>query len=399
MKIKQIRPVLLSAPYAKINENLEVDFHLHSGYRTVGMVEITLENGLKGYGEGYLAVFAPHVFVEIVNLITPYIIEENIRDIEHLLRKIGMITGYWGYQGAAQHVVSAFDIAIHDCKAQLLGIPVYQLYDPKAKNTIKLYGSGGDSPSPELLKKEFEYLNSLGINIFKIRARKNQVEKARFALKEGLKYGIEIAIDMTQNLANPGQNIDEVVAFHEEICAISGFKLFFLEEVLGLYDGDRYPDLRKQTDTLIAGGEVVTTSKELNRRIEQGWYDIVQPDATVIGGITALCEVFKKASQYTTQVFVHCWGGPVCMAANYHSALAFKGEVAEWPMPYYPLRDEMMIEPWSIKNGGLTIPKIPGLGIKLNRDIEEKYQFRETAIYSCIPKEIELIPDEQWNRT
>ena len=46
MKIKQIRPVLLSAPYAKINENLEVDFHLCSGYRTVGMVEITLENGI-----------------------------------------------------------------------------------------------------------------------------------------------------------------------------------------------------------------------------------------------------------------------------------------------------------------------------------------------------------------
>lgn len=397
MKIKQIRPVLLSAPYAKINENLEVDFHLCSGYRTVGMVEITLENGIKGYGEGYLAVFAPHVFVEIVNLITPYIIEEDIRDIEHLLRKIGMITGYWSYQGAAQHVVSAFDIAIHDCKAQLLGIPVYQLYNRKAKNTIKLYGSGGDSPSPELLKKEFEYLNTLGINLFKIRARNNQVEKARFALKEGRKHGIEIAIDMTQNLANPGQNIDEVVAFYKKTCAGTGSKLFFLEEVLGLYDGDRYPDLRKQIDTLIAGGEIVTTSKELNRRIEQGWYDIVQPDATVIGGITALCEVFKKSSEYNTQVFVHCWGGSVCMAANYHSAFAFNGEVAEWPMPYYPLRDEMLIEPWSIKNGELTIPKIPGLGIKLNSDIEEKYQFRETAIYSCIPKEIELIPDEQWN--
>lgn len=118
--------------------------------------------------------------------------------------------------------------------------------------------------------------------------------------------------------------------------------------------------------------------------------------ATVIGGIKALCEVFKKASEYNTQVFVHCWGGPVCMAANYHSALAFKGEMAEWPMPYYPLREEMMIEPWSINKGRLTIPKIPGLGIRLSSEIEEKYQFRETAIYSCISRETELSPDEQW---
>ena len=397
MKIKQIRPVLLSAPYARKHENLEVDFHLSSGYRTVGMVEITLEDGTKGYGEGYLAVFAPQVFVEIVTLITPYIIGEDIMNIEHLLKKIGIVTGYWSSQGAAQHVVSAFDIAIHDCKAQLLGIPVYQLYNPNAKNTIKLYGSGGDSPTPELMKKEFEYLNTLGIKAFKIRTRNNQVEKARFALREGRKYGIEIAIDMTQNLVNPGQSVNELVAFYEKICTGIGSKLFFLEEGLGLHDVDSYPDLRKQIDALIAGGEIVTTSKELNLRIGQGWYDIVQPDATVIGGIKALYEVFKKASEFNTQVFVHCWGGPVCMAANYHSALAFKGEVAEWPMPYFPLRDEMMIEPWSIKNGKLTLPEIPGLGIKLNKDIEEKYPFRETAIYSCIPKETELIPEQQWN--
>ncbi len=269
-----------------------------------------------------------------------------------------MITGYWSSQGAAQHVMSAFDIAIHDCKAQLLGIPIYQLYNPDAKNTIKLYGSGGDSPTPELMKKEFEYLNILGIKSFNIRTRNNQVEKARFALREGRKYGIEIAIDMTQNLANPGQSVNEVVGFYEKICAGTDSKLFFLEEVLGLNDVDSYPELRKQIDTLLAGGEIVTTSKELNQRIEQEWYDIVQPDATVIGGIKALCEVFKKASEYNTQVFVHCWGGPVGMAANYHSALAFKGEIAEWPMPYYPLREEMMIEPWSIKNGELTIPNI-----------------------------------------
>ena len=88
MRIKQIRPVLLSAPYARKHENLEVDFHLSSGYRTVGLVEITLEDGTKGYGEGYLAVFAPQFLVEIETLITPFIVGEDINNIEHILRKI-----------------------------------------------------------------------------------------------------------------------------------------------------------------------------------------------------------------------------------------------------------------------------------------------------------------------
>jgi hypothetical protein len=47
------------------------------------------------------------------------------------------------------------------------------------------------TPTPQLMKKEFEYLNLLGIKAFKIRDRNNQVEKACFALKEGRKYGID----------------------------------------------------------------------------------------------------------------------------------------------------------------------------------------------------------------
>ncbi len=42
-RIEGIRPVLLSAPYTS-PENLEVWSHLRSGYRTTGLVEVTLED-------------------------------------------------------------------------------------------------------------------------------------------------------------------------------------------------------------------------------------------------------------------------------------------------------------------------------------------------------------------
>jgi L-alanine-DL-glutamate epimerase-like enolase superfamily enzyme len=85
MKITHIRPVLLSAPYAKPVENLEVELHLKSGYRTTGLVELTLEDGTTGLGEAYLAVFAPKVFTEIVNLITPYVIGLHVLDIPSVM--------------------------------------------------------------------------------------------------------------------------------------------------------------------------------------------------------------------------------------------------------------------------------------------------------------------------
>ena len=60
-RIVRVRPVLLSAPYADAG-NLEVQLHLPGGHRTCGLVEVTLEDGTTGLGEGYLAVFAPQVF-------------------------------------------------------------------------------------------------------------------------------------------------------------------------------------------------------------------------------------------------------------------------------------------------------------------------------------------------
>jgi len=396
MKIKNIRPVLLSAPYAKPAENLEVDFHLKSGYRTTGLVEITLDDGTTGIGEAYLAVFAPRVFVEIVNLVRPYLLNMEMMDIPSLMQRISIVTGYWSFQGAAQHVVSAFDIALHDCKGKLLNLPVYKLYDPLAKNTIQLYGSGGDSSMPGYMNNEFAYLNSLGIRYFKIRARKNQVHKTIYALKKGREVGIEIAVDMTQNLVNPGNSMDEILLFYDTIHVGSDANIFFFEEVLGVNDGHLYPELRAKLPVKIAGGEIVTTSQELNQRIGQSWYDIVQPDATVVGGISAVLEVFKNANVCNTDVFVHCWGGPVCMAANYHAALAAGGSMAEWPMPFYPLRDIMMVEPWNIKDGQLTISDKPGLGVELTREIEEEFKFKEEAVYSCIPDHSSVLSDNIW---
>ena len=88
MKIKEIRPILLSCPYSDIYKNFEVIKHLNSGYKTIGLVEIKLENGVTGYGEGYLAVFAPKVFTEIVNLISPSLIGEDCNNSKKLIKKI-----------------------------------------------------------------------------------------------------------------------------------------------------------------------------------------------------------------------------------------------------------------------------------------------------------------------
>lgn len=381
--IKHIRPVLLSAPYGDKKSNAEVQLHLPSGYRTCGMVEVTLENRISGLGEGYLAVFAPLVFKETVDLLAPLLVGKSVDDVEGLKNDLILATGYWSLQGAARHVISAIEIALMDALAQTRNMPLFQLLGGENK-PLQLYGSGGDSVNQSFMEEELKYLKDLGINLFKIRARKDDLEKAVWTMNKAKEYDIEVAIDMTQNLSSPGQSVDDVLGFEKNILKQTGKLPVFIEEALGMDHLSGFPDLKMRSASPVAGGEIVTTELELIERINNGYYHIVQPDATVIGGVVSVMKVFDASSKSGVKTLVHCWGGPVGMMANYHAAIAGNGKMAEWPMPYFPLRDELVVESWRIESGHLRLGELPGLGVRLNAEIEEKYTFSEDAVYQCM---------------
>ena len=383
-KIKTVRPILLSAPYADADINAEVQLHLPSGYRTCGLVALTLEDGTQGLGEGYLAVFAPQVFAETIKLLTPLLVGREAEDYPAIMADLVTATGYWSLQGAARHVLSALEIALIDCAARLQQVPVYELLGGKAKS-IAMYGSGGDSVDAVAMEAELQSLQQRGIRYFKIRARPAQLEKAVWTIRRAEAYGIRIAIDLTQNLANPGLSVEEVLAFEAQLLARSGTLPFFLEEALGMAHAHQYPELKKRAQSRIAGGEIVTTEAELIARVRQQYYHIAQPDATVVGGIRPVIDIFAAAQAQQVETVVHCWGGPVGMMANYHAAVAGKAELVEWPMPAFPLREVMVEEPWQIASGMLTLPTLLGLGVKLTPEVERQYPFRPEAVYQCLP--------------
>jgi len=394
-KIAHIRPVLISAPYSS-EESLEVRINLKSGFKTCGLVEITLEDGTTGLGEAYLAVFAAHVFEEMVKLVAPYLLGKEVEDINARYNDLCAVTGYWSLQGAARHVVGACEIAMVDAKAKFFGVPAYSILGGKCVESIRLYGSGGDSATPQGMEAELEQLRSMGINLFKIRAQNCEISKTVWTLERAASVGIGVGVDMCQNLANPAQTASDVVRFLEKVYCRTEERIVFLEEALGPMDVDNYSLLRAKINTKICGGEIVNTAAEMCRRVEHGVYDFVQPDATVIGGIGQVLEVFAACRQHGSQAVVHCWGGAVCMMANYHAAFAGGGQLAEWPLPKFALRQAMMTEPLGIEGGNLIAPATPGLGVKLTPEIEAKYPFREEAVYTCLEDLRELPSDRVW---
>ncbi len=62
-------------------------------------------------------------------------------------------------------------------------------------------------------------------------------------------------------------------------------------------------------------------------------------------------------------------------------------------MPDYPLRRDMLGAPLQMENGALKAPEFPRLGVSLIPEVEERYTFREDAVYTCL-EDTTLLPDE-----
>ena len=394
--VEHVRCVLLSSPYAD-EEELEVKCHYPNGpKRTVGMVEVTLDNGVTGLGEGYLAVFAPHVFESIVDLCAPHLVGADAFDIGERIRDLCRVCDYWSLQGAARHVISAFDIALVDAKAKSKGVPAFDLLGGGQAKSIRMYGSGGCCYTKKRFQREATTLHSMGIDLYKIRALTEHIHRTAWILNEADRHGIEVGVDMCQNLANPAQPVDDVVAYVEAVHQHTDHRIVFLEEAIGPADPAGFKALRRRIEPKVCGGEIITTPAEMIDRMKDGIYDFVQPDASVIGGISATLEIFCAGQKLDTEVVVHAWGGPVAIMANYHAAFAGNAQLVEYPMFPFPLRQAMMTTPIDIEHGRLLKPTAPGIGVTLTPEIEAKYRFDRTAVYNCRGIKLETPQDDYW---
>ena len=394
--IADVRCVLLSSPYADADDPEIKECFPNGPKRTVGMVEVTLENGVRGLGEGYLAVFAPLVFKAIVELCAPHVVGRDGLDIDRRVRDLRSICDYWSMQGAARHVISAFEIALQDARAKCRGVPVHTMLCRGAADSIRIYGSGGCCDAREQFEREFDLLASGGIDLYKMRSQKGDIHRTVWVLEQAAARGIAVGVDMCQNLADPPQPVDDAITFIEAVHQQTGERMRFLEEALGPDSPEGFAELRQRTDVPVCGGETITTPRELLERVRLGAFDFVQPDASVIGGIGAVMEVFGNVRQYGVDVVVHAWGGAVAIMASYHAALAGGGSLVEYPMLAFPLADEMIGDQARILGGRLQRPQAPGLGVTLSPEIEARYPFDETAVYCCILNDWGPPPDEYW---
>ncbi|MEZ5912211.1 MAG: enolase C-terminal domain-like protein [Paracoccaceae bacterium] len=161
--------------------------------------------------------------------------------------------------------------------------------------------------------------------------------------------------------------------------------MVFVEEAIGPDAPEGFRELRSRIDVPVCGGEIITTPKEMIERLNNDVYDFVQPDASVMGGISAVMDVCPGGCKAKgTDVVVHAR----VQRGGDHGLLPRRlrvggGTLVEFLMLDFPLGREMMGDQARIVDGELLRPTAPGLGLTLTAEMEARYPFDETAVYSC----------------
>jgi hypothetical protein len=155
---------------------------------------------------------------------------------------------------------------------------------------------------------------------------------------------------------------------------LADYDVHWFEEALSPDALEDYVKLREHSPVPISGGEVLTRRQAFQPFLEAGAFDMIQPDVTKVGGISEERRIAWMAQEHGVQFIPHGWNTAVGLAADLQLASAIPNTRFVEYLTGSPFIDEIVETPWSIDdNGYLIIPKLPGLGLRLNLDAVEKY--------------------------
>ena len=381
MKISAVRCVLLSAPYATEGDAERVR-HLASGYRAAALVKIETDEGLYGLGEPFAGSFAPLAVREIVTQTAELLVGASPLDVESCMHRLQHAVRYWGRTGLAQGVIGAMEMALFDIKGKAAGLPVYELLGGQTAVALPVYASGGNDKPDAELRREMKAYVTAGYSAVKIRIinlTEPQLLSKVTLCHEVLEGKLGLAVDAVQSNALQPWTLKEAKRY---AAMLQPFNLLWLEEPLPPDDLDGLRELRRSTSIPIAGAETATTVLEANRYIRAEALDLLQPDATLIGGLKNFVRTGMLAESAGMELAVHAWCGGVGHMANYHAAFATPScRYLEMSTVYNPLRDAVLIEPWKLQSGSLPLPPSAGLGVQLTSEMEKEFVFREGTHY------------------
>ena len=340
-----------------------------------GMVRIETDTGLVGWGEPVLEGRTQTVMAAVEEM-KEELIGRDPLNIEKIWTRLYRGSFYRGGP-VLMSAIAGIDQALWDIKGKFYNTPVSDLLGGAVRHKIKAYTwLGGDRPNG--IVAQALSVKEQGFMAFKMNGT---AEMSYIDSGAGIDAVVQRVADAREAC---GIDMGIAVDFHGRVHRgvtkvllkeLEPFRLLFVEEPVLPQHLDALKNIASQSSIPIAAGERLFSRYDFKPVLEAGWVDIIQPDLSHCGGITEARKIATMAEAYDVAVAPHCPLGPIALAACLHLDAVSHNAVIQEQSKGIHYNDTVDLHEYvvdeavlTVKDGYLTIPSGPGLGIEVDED-------------------------------
>jgi galactonate dehydratase len=342
-------------------------------------LKIETDEGIVGWGEPVIEGRAATVKACVEELMEYLIGKDPLRIEDHW--NMMYRSGFYRGGPIIMSAIAGIDQALWDIKGKYFNAPVYQLLGGACRDSIKVYSwIGGDRPSDvgEAAKRvvdvgftavkmngteELQYIDSY--------EKIDQVLERIAAVREAAGQYVGIGIDFHGRVHKP---MAKILAKELE-----QFRPMFIEEPVLAENNEALKEIAQHTSIPIATGERMFSRWDFKSVLADGYVDIIQPDVSHAGGITECKKIASMAEAYDVALAPHCPLGPIALAACLQvDATAHNAFIQEQSLGIHYNQGSDLLDyivdksVFEYKDGYVSIPQGPGLGIEINEEFVRK---------------------------
>lgn len=338
--------------------------------REYTLVRVTSSSGVEGVGFCYSGSKAGHLSTLAVrDLLRNHVIGTEPQNVEVIWDAMFRDSILHGRRGSVLRAMSAIDIALWDLMAKEAKLPLYSFLGSPGRETVPAYASGGyyvEGKTPEHLAEEVRGYVDRGFRAVKIKIGRLNVNEdvVRIrACRQAIGPDVQLFLDANNAWGDATTAIEAIRKFEE-------YEPGWIEEPVMPDDLEASAAVANAVRTPVATGEIEATRWGFQDIIHHKAASILQPDATVCGGITEWRKIASLAAINSVSVAPHWF-------ADLHVHLVAATPNAIW-VEFFPDTKifnfmRLLKSSIGVRDGELVLPKDPGLGIELDEKAVERY--------------------------
>jgi L-alanine-DL-glutamate epimerase-like enolase superfamily enzyme len=384
MKITRVQSYLMSYPFEK-----PIKLPFYGGERTLikrdaMVVKVETDVGLAGWAPGEGSEKAHQAITQVI---APFLAGRTLVDNDALRIQFMRGPGADPVNGPTLiKIYCSVEIALLDLLGKVHGVPVSELLGGRVRDRIRLYGSAGMYMESEGYAREASAIAALGFRAYKMRPAHGPEADLRTVkmMREAVGPDFDLMVDAHSwwRMGDSSYSPETVERLAE---GMAEYDIAWLEEPMPPDDHDAYLRLKEKDIVPLASGEHEPDEDRYLDLILTHAVDYVQMDVCCQGGLAMGRRLFAEIAREHLKFAFHSWGTALEVVAAAHLGICWPETVVEWleypcystptfeSMYPFPLAAEVLVDPLQIDHGDLIVPREPGLGVKIDERVIEKY--------------------------